>query len=163
MLESSQSIKVLDQVRKIKRSLASALEEFDDWIVGEDPSSLSVRQRVSRDIAQLTDFCILRPGQKQTQILPENADLEQLYIIHGVPLNGKTKSTEEEYIVFNKLLMKEFPENQRLVKNQNIVPEIMKILTNRVTQQVADSEYYEKLIKQCYMFLIRFVRRSFSN
>lgn len=70
-----------------------------------------MRQRVSRDIAQLTDFCILRPGQKQVQILPDDADLEQLYIQHGVPLNGRSKSTEEEYIVFNKMLLKEFPEN----------------------------------------------------
>jgi len=144
-------------------SIKSAFQEFDDWIVGEDPSSLSVRDRVSKDIAQLTDFCVVKPGHGQMELLEEGADLSEIYAKLGVPLLGKEKSPQEEYIVFNKMAFKENPENQRIIKNLGIVAEIISILTHRVTQQVSESEYYLKLIKQCYLFLIRFVRRSFQN
>jgi hypothetical protein len=77
---------------------------------------------------------VIKPGKQKSDILTSDTNLEELYKTHGMMLLGNSKSAEEEYIMFNKLYFKENTENQRIIRNQSIFDQVMKILTHRVTQ-----------------------------
>ena len=78
-----------------------------------------------------------------------------------VPLGSKVN--KDDFILFNQTKKKMNKENQRILGSFGIEKMAMFFIKYRVDRNSINDENYQKLIHQCYNFLVNYVKNNFEN
>ena len=76
---------------------------------------------------------------------------------------NKIQETTDNFILFNMKPVRVNKESQKLMRDFKIAEIAINFIKIKVDRQTNNSKIYTSLIKQCYRFLVAYVRKNYEN
>ena len=76
---------------------------------------------------------------------------------------NKIQETTDNFILFNMKPVRVNKESQKLMRDFKIAEIAINFIKIKVDRQTNNSKIYTALIKQCYRFLVAYVRKNYEN
>eukprot|EP00347_Sterkiella_histriomuscorum_P021853 403332539 len=185
ILESKHSIEVLNKVKIYQSELKLYIQEAEEWMNKKEKNATHARCRVKEIFKYITHFCVnnngvtLHSGRKpRKQLAKWLIDKSQSNLLSGLissstimketaedeqDAEDKQLEENEEFIMFLEFKNQENRENQRIMRNFQVQESAIYFISFRMELNASQNQDYINLIKQCYRFLIRFVRQNPAN
>lgn len=164
ILENKKSIDILKKVLEFKAQLQIHKQESDSFMSESDKFSLAIKVKVGEIFGKLARFCLL-----------SNEDVSELTDMVGFAFrnrfiaaakgeeNPALSEEQEEYVMYLNLPQTENKENQRMMRNFDMDNYAIHFIEYRTEESDAGTTEHQQFMRQCYRFLIRFVRGNLIN
>jgi hypothetical protein len=154
----------LKKVLEYKSQLQVFRQESDSFMNESDRSSLATKLKIGEVFSRLTRFLILSNNDVSeiSDLLAASFKNRVISVSKGSD-NPVLTEEQEEYIMYLNLPMTENKENQRMMRNFNLDDLSIFFIEYRTEESDAAAIEHQQLMRQCYRFLIKFVRGNLIN
>ena len=150
---------MLQEIKKIVTTLQKYKVEAQYWVSKSNRYGEDVKREVTQIFSQLEAYCILSKDKKAQSSLDINAVQARM----GTILRDKLTPNTDHFILFNMQPVNINREAQKLMRDFNVAEIALFLLKYKVDRETSFNPLYQTLVKQCYRFLIAFVRNNSAN